>query len=199
MKLSAIVLILCVTAYVSALSFEVGANRMECFFEDYEIGQVVSGSWHVLSGGTLDMDMKITTPSEFTKYDNRGDNTGSFNFVADEAGTYRFCFINTMHNTANKLVIFNIEQKKAKKAAATRDDLTPLEDSIVRLSETLSAVQSEQRYLRQREKRHRIITDSTNRRILLWSMIQTFALLLTAAWQVFYIRKFFSRSRKTSI
>ncbi len=142
---------------------------------------------------------QITNPNEHSKYEARGDNTGSFHFTADEQGAYRFCFINTMHHAETKLIIFDIEEKKASKTAATRDDLTPLEQSIVRLSEALSQVQSEQRFLRQREKRHRILTDSTNRRILFWSFVQTICLILTALWQVFYIRKFFTTSRKTSI
>ena len=42
---------------------------------------------------------------------------------------------------------------------------------------------------------HRNTSDSTNARVLWWSLAEAFVLLLITLWQVFYIRRFFEVKR----
>jgi hypothetical protein len=85
----------------------------------------------------------------------------------------------------------------------------PLERELSRLKEGLQAIKEEQYYLTLRERAHRdskfniyfnykiyfIAAESTNSRVVWWSILQTLMLAATCVWQVFYLKRFFEVKR----
>ncbi|KAG5192401.1 transmembrane emp24 domain-containing protein 2, partial [Tribonema minus] len=68
-------------------------------------------------------------------------------------------------------------------------------DASEELVNDLYTMVDHQTYMRQREQSHRETIDSTNRRLLLWTIAEALLLVSMAMWQVSYIRQFFEVKR----
>nr|KAF6419572.1 transmembrane p24 trafficking protein 4 [Rousettus aegyptiacus] len=56
-------------------------------------------------------------------------------------------------------------------------------------------IQKEQDYQRYREERFRLTSESTNQRVLWWSIAQTVILILTGIWQMRHLKSFFEAKK----
>jgi len=70
-----------------------------------------------------------------------------------------------------------------------------IERSIVRLEEGLMEIRDEQQYLRTRERIHRDTAESTNARVMYWSIFESGLLVLMGLGQVFYLKRCFEVTR----
>ena len=66
--------------------------------------------------------------------------------------------------------------------------MAPVEREIRALAQGLQAVQDEQEYIVVRERVHRNTAESTNERIMWWSICQSILLFVVCAWQVYYLK-----------
>lgn len=62
----------------------------------------------VQSGGSFDVDYKVTGPNEKVILDGSKERQGDFVFTANDPGEYSFCFSNDMSTFAEKMVDFEI-------------------------------------------------------------------------------------------
>merc|ERR1719199_356214 len=187
-------LVLLVTIPCSdALTFNVDPAKEECLFEEIHSGTKVSGSFQVSTGGFLDIDAKVVGPDDRHIYTVQKETEGRFTFISHETGVYRFCFSNAMSTVTPKTVSFNLVlgEGSRRDQVAKSEHLTPLEKSVLALGEGLAQIQAEQEYMKMRERVHRNTSESTNSRILWWSIIEAVALVGMSAVQVFYLRNFF--------
>mmetsp|Transcript_39741 Transcript_39741/g.94194 ORF Transcript_39741/g.94194 Transcript_39741/m.94194 type:complete len:199 (+) Transcript_39741:102-698(+) len=176
----------------SALTFNVDPSKEECLFEDIQSGTKVSGSFQVSTGGFLDIDCKVSGPDDRAIYSVKKETEGRFTYIAHETGVYRFCFSNVMSTVTPKTVSFTLVVGEPNKSQVAKSEhVTPLEKSVLALSEGLAQIQAEQEYMRMRERAHRNTSESTNARVLWWSLIEAGALILMSAIQIFYLRRFF--------
>ena len=116
---------------------------------------------------------------------------GSYAFKAASTGTYSVCFSNKMSTiTAKSVSLAFIAGRSADTSEVAKlEHLTPLENSILDLSVSLTAIQEEQRYLRNREQIHRDLAEDLFERVHWWAIVETIALVALSLGQVFYIRK----------
>ncbi|GIQ87954.1 LOW QUALITY PROTEIN: TMP21-related protein [Kipferlia bialata] len=134
-------------------------------------------------------------------YEAEDDASGSFAFTTERDGVYRFCFFNTRNSNGESpetRVELNVDVGSASAG------FTPLEQSVRSISDKLSAIQMEQRnirqrekrhiYMRQREKRHKRLTDKTSRKVLMWSFLETLVLVGAGLAQVFFIKLYFNKA-----
>eukprot|EP01111_Echinosteliopsis_oligospora_P012896 TRINITY_DN448_c0_g1_i1.p1 TRINITY_DN448_c0_g1~~TRINITY_DN448_c0_g1_i1.p1 ORF type:complete len:207 (-),score=56.28 TRINITY_DN448_c0_g1_i1:71-691(-) len=179
-----------------ALIVRVDAHQEECFYEDIGQNQPVNVMFQVTLGGFLDIDLKITSPDQRVIYEGVRETEGKYTFNTFTPGLYSFCFSNRMSTLTPKTVSFIITVgENAPKDVAKRDDITPLENSITQLAEGLSAVQAEQDYMKIREQAHRNTNESTNGRVLWWSVFEAMVLVAMSVWQIYYLRRFFEVKR----
>jgi p24 family protein beta-1 len=68
------------------------------------------------------------------------------------------------------------------------EHMAPVEREIRALAQGLQAVQDEQEYIVVRERVHRNTAESTNERIMWWSICQSILLIVVCAWQVYYLK-----------
>jgi hypothetical protein len=66
--------------------------------------------------------------------------------------------------------------------------MAPIEKEIRRLAQGLQAVKDEQEYIVVRERVHRNTAESTNERVMWWSIFQSILLFVVCAWQVYYLK-----------
>mmetsp|Transcript_12098 Transcript_12098/g.16717 ORF Transcript_12098/g.16717 Transcript_12098/m.16717 type:complete len:204 (+) Transcript_12098:41-652(+) len=195
-----ILLICCLFFFIqnaSAFSFGVDATREECFYEDVAVNTPVSVMFQVIQGGFLDVDVQIRGPVGAIIYNAERQTEGKYNFVADTTGTYSFCFGNRMSTLTPKVVSLSVvvaDQSEDEK----RDpklDLDPVMTVISQLKESLRATLNEQDYMKMREKAHRNTSESTNERVIWWSIFEVIILFCMSVWQIYYLRRFFEVKR----
>jgi len=175
------------------LTFNVDPAKEECLFEEINSGTKVSGSFQVSTGGFLDIDAKVVGPDDRNVYTVQKETEGRFTFISHESGVYRFCFSNAMSTVTPKTVSFNLMlgEGSRRDQVAKSEHLSPLEKSVMALSEGLQQIQAEQEYMKMRERTHRNTSESTNARVLWWSLIEAAALVAMSVLQILYLRNFF--------
>lgn len=68
------------------------------------------------------------------------------------------------------------------------EHMAPIEKEIRGLAQGLQAVKDEQEYIVVRERVHRNTAESTNERVMWWSVGQSLLLFVVCAWQVYYLK-----------
>jgi len=128
--------------------------------------------------------------------------SSSYNFVASSGGPHSVCFNNEMARWTAKVIQFVIfVGDEADKVAygtpdyQTSNTLTPMEESVRLISGVLDQVDVDQKYLRVREQHHRDTAESTNTRVLWYSVIESIVLISISLGQVYALRKFFEVKR----
>ncbi|TMS16741.1 Transmembrane emp24 domain-containing protein 4 [Larimichthys crocea] len=78
---------------------------------------------------------------------------------------------------------------------AAKDKLTELQLRVRQLLDQVEQIQKEQNYQRYREERFRMTSESTNQRVLWWSIAQTLILIVTGIWQMKHLKSFFEAKK----
>jgi len=192
-------------AYISVscmgFSFTVPAGKEECFYEETFAGLPVVFMFQVTEGGHLDIDIQIRGPDGRIVYIQERQSEGKYNFQAHTNGRFSFCFGNRMSTVTDKLVSALIQvgkggEKRDESAGVAKDEnITPLEVAIQQLSEGINAIVNEQSYMKMRERAHRNTSESTNARVVWWSIFEIVILLAMSLWQIYYLRRFFEVKR----
>lgn len=78
---------------------------------------------------------------------------------------------------------------------AQKEKLTELQLRIRQLLDQVEQITKEQNYQRYREERFRQTSESTNKRVLYWSLAQTLVLLVMGLWQMKHLKSFFEAKK----
>lgn len=78
---------------------------------------------------------------------------------------------------------------------AQKEKLTELQLRIRQLLDQVEQITKEQNYQRYREERFRQTSESTNKRVLYWSLAQTAVLLIMGLWQMKHLKSFFEAKK----
>ncbi|KIM29619.1 hypothetical protein M408DRAFT_328836 [Serendipita vermifera MAFF 305830] len=149
-------------------------------------------TYQVGGGGHLDIDFWLSDPMNMALAKHYKQSTGTASITAKKDGRYEYCFSNVMSTIADKVVSFNVHGVMY---VSEDEHMAPVEREIRALAQGLQAVQDEQEYIVVREKVHRNTAESTNERIMWWSVFQTLLLIVVCAWQVYYLKSFFEVKR----
>eukprot|EP01102_Stenamoeba_stenopodia_P004145 TRINITY_DN1432_c0_g1_i1.p1 TRINITY_DN1432_c0_g1~~TRINITY_DN1432_c0_g1_i1.p1 ORF type:complete len:190 (+),score=32.85 TRINITY_DN1432_c0_g1_i1:145-714(+) len=170
-------LLLLLVSSTSGIIFDVAPNAEECLYEELEEDAAIAVSYQVMSGGSLDIDVIIGGPDNAVIYQASRESEGKFSFTTEKEGVYRFCFSNRMSTVTHKSVSLSVIDQDYHIIPATSADVDPLVNAVLQLSDALHTIQSENNYMRLREKAHRSTTESTNSRVLWFSLMETFVLV----------------------
>ena len=80
-------------------------------------------------------------------------------------------------------------------ALAKKEHLSDVEVRVRKLSDRIASVMNELHYQRQREEDFRNTSESTNTRVMWWSILQTTVMLVSAGWQVRHLKDFFESKK----
>ncbi|GAA5902164.1 hypothetical protein JCM6882_006718 [Rhodosporidiobolus microsporus] len=183
----------------SALTTTIGANERTCFYALVDkVGEKVGFYFAVQSGGSFDIDWVVTDPSDTIIIEGERERQGDYIFTAHAVGEYSFCFSNDMSSFSEKLVDFDIMVESEPrpvapaKPTALTEQTSSLEESIYKLSGSLSSIQRTQKYFRTRENRNVSTVKSTEWRIFSFSLAESAMMIAMSAAQVWIVQKFFS-------
>jgi hypothetical protein len=153
--------------------------------------------------------------------DGEKERQGDYVFTATYSGEYRFCFDNSVSTFTDKLVDFEIsvshslrnlpnilsnqihtqveDEPRAnlpQKSGASPEQLSGVEETILRVSSQISTLTRQQKYFRTRENRNFSTVRSTEKRVFNFSLLEGAVMVGMACLQVFVVRMFFTGGRK---
>lgn len=189
------------------MHFYMKPGETKCFYENLTQGHLLIGDFDafVLRDAKYEEDfgIKLTITVDET-FDNdhrvliqKNSHTGDFTFTALETGEHRICIKPTYSTMDAKLRIFmeldisNMLSLDSKRTIQVRS----LKERVLQLTERLERIRTQQKEILQKEAVFRDQSESANRKILLWSLVQVLVLISTCTFQLRYLKNFFIKQK----
>jgi len=184
-----------------SLMFRIQPNTQKCLREEIHKDVLVSGDYEVteVPGQTVDLAVVDSKGGFLWKKDHA--EKGRFTFTTDEYEVYEICFSSKVPHGQRGFaqeVYLNTKHGVEAKSYEGMDEaakLKPLEVDLKRLEDLSEAIVKDFGFMRIREEEMRDTNESTNSRVLYFSIFSMLCLLGLATWQVLYLRQFF-KSKK---
>ncbi|XP_074642367.1 transmembrane emp24 domain-containing protein 4-like isoform X2 [Tubulanus polymorphus] len=205
-----IVLSLILVSSVSGLYFHIGETEKKCFIEEIPEETMVVGNYklelydpdistYVLS--YFGMHVDVIDPEGKSIISRTYAAEGRFTFTSHSSGEHQVC----LHSNSTAwfgggqlrvhLDVQVGEHANDYQQIAAKDKLTELQLRVRQLLDQVDQITKEQNYQRYREERFRQTSESTNQRVLWWSIAQTVILLITGLWQMRHLKGFFEAKK----
>ena len=127
---------------------------------------------------------------------------GRIAFSSEHAGDHRICFgINNNGQNINpreykmEIHIDSGEHAHDYDKLARVEHLSTIEVELRRLNDKIRAIRNEQQYQKQREEEFRDTSESTNYKVVVWSIIQTIVLIACGLFQIWHLKSFFTSKK----
>ncbi|CCG20721.1 hypothetical protein CORT_0A03330 [Candida orthopsilosis Co 90-125] len=196
----------------NALHFYVKTGETKCFFEELQQDTLVVGkidayekndhSNEYSKNGKLKVQITIdeTFDNNHRVIDQKSSPNGEFTFTSLDSGEHKFCLTPVYSdNTHNKVhrIFFDVVQGSThdyvdSKSTKSVDELTKRVNSLY---EKLDKIHWEQETMREREALFRDQSESTNSRVVKWSIVQLFVLIGTCVYQLRHLKSFFVKQK----
>ncbi|XP_061271447.1 transmembrane emp24 domain-containing protein 4 [Bos javanicus] len=214
MGLPALLLLALCAASARGLYFHIGETEKRCFIEEIPDETMVIGNYRTQmwdkqkevflpSTPGLGMHVEVKDPEGKVVLSRQYGSEGRFTFTSHTPGDHQIC----LHSNSTRMALFaggrlrvhlDIqvgEHTNNYPEIAAKDKLTELQLRARQLLDQVEQIQKEQDYQRYREERFRLISESTNQRVLWWSIAQTVILILTGIWQMRHLKSFFEAKK----
>uniref|UniRef100_A0A671G7B2 GOLD domain-containing protein n=5 Tax=Chiroptera TaxID=9397 RepID=A0A671G7B2_RHIFE len=151
----------------------------------------------------LGMHVEVKDPEGKVVLSRQYGSEGRFTFTSHTPGDHQIC----LHSNSTRMALFaggrlrvHLDIQVGEHAnnypeIAAKDKLTELQLRARQLLDQVEQIQKEQDYQRYREERFRLTSESTNQRVLWWSIAQTVILILTGIWQMRHLKSFFEAKK----
>jgi hypothetical protein len=124
---------------------------------------------------------------------------GKWAFTARVGGEHKLC-VESQGWGGPEVVRFQLHVEVGEAAVdyaevAKVEHLSAIEVEMRKLAGKVRAIRAEQVYQREREELFRNTSESTNARVMWWSLAQTLVLIVSGAYQVQHLKKFFQKKK----
>ncbi|CAL1272147.1 unnamed protein product [Larinioides sclopetarius] len=207
--------ILSILSYLSvssALYFHISETERKCFIEEIPDETLVVGNYKcelfdpktggfMPSSPGIGMHVEIRDPQEKVIMSKVYSSEGKFSFTSSLPGEHVIClYSNTTKWFSGSQLRVHLDIQVGEHAVdygnvAQREKLTELQLRLRQLLDQVEQISKEQNYQRYREERFRQTSESTNQRVLWWSISQTAILLLMGFWQMRHLKSFFQAKK----
>ncbi|OCK94079.1 putative endosomal cargo receptor [Cenococcum geophilum 1.58] len=204
-----------------ALYFFIDGPSQKCFFEELPKDTLVVGHFNAEQ---WDESTRSYQPSSTLGvfitveevFDNdhrvvaqRGAAKGRFTFSAADSGEHRLCFTPTgaashsgwlTNGQPAGGIKFQLDLAIGETSKIESTDKGKIEDIVQKvrdLNGRLQDIRREQIFQREREAEFRDQSESTNARVVRWTLLQLAVLGVTCAWQLSHLRAFFIKQKLT--
>lgn len=146
-------------------------------------------------------DLVVTSPSGRKVHETVGETEARFNVVPYETGKYRFCLRLNQEKTGSRYVLsrelmwdLHIGHADTNGGDSLKEhDTQSLWHYVHQVDAQLQQLRSTQQYLYWRERSHRLMVESTNKRVTLYALLRSGALVAVSVLQVLAIRRMFKK------
>uniref|UniRef100_T1JKM1 GOLD domain-containing protein n=1 Tax=Strigamia maritima TaxID=126957 RepID=T1JKM1_STRMM len=149
----------------------------------------------------IGMHVEVKDPDEKLIMSKVYSSEGKFTFTSSMPGEHIIClYSNTTKWFSGTQLRVHLDIQVGDHAidyqnVAQKEKFTELQLRIRQLLDQVEQITKEQNYQRYREERFRMTSESTNQRVLWWSITQTAILLLMGFWQMKHLKSFFEAKK----
>ncbi|XP_014668364.1 PREDICTED: transmembrane emp24 domain-containing protein eca-like [Priapulus caudatus] len=196
----------------SGLYFHIGETERKCFIEEIPEETVITGNYKVQvydrnvndylpSSPGIGMHVEVRDPDDKIVLSKVYSSEGRVTFQSHTPGEHVICLMsNSSQWFGGGQLRVHLDIQVGEHAVdygqvAEKEKMSELELRIRQLLEQVEQITKEQNYQRYREERFRQTSESTNQRVLWWSVVQTCILLLTGFWQMRHLKSFFEAKK----
>ncbi|KAF2491105.1 putative endosomal cargo receptor [Lophium mytilinum] len=204
-----------------ALYFFIDGPVQKCFFEELPRDTLVVGHFNAEQWdentrsyrATPDLGVFITVEEVFDNdhrvVSQRGAAKGRFTFSAADSGEHRVCFTPTGAVSQGgwltggqpaggiKFHLDLVIGETSRIESTDKGKIDDLTQKVRDLKGRLQDIRKEQVHQREREAEFRDQSESTNARVVRWTLMQLVILGITCAWQLSHLRAFFIKQKLT--
>ncbi|KAF2421515.1 hypothetical protein EJ08DRAFT_672948 [Tothia fuscella] len=204
-----------------ALYFYMNGGTPKCFHEELPKDTLVVGHYtlsqyspqtHTFTSDPS-LGLYITVEEVFDNnhriVSQKGDTKGRFTFSAADSGEHRLCFSPTNWHSAGGFLVGGQEMggikveldmaigETSQIESTDKGKIEGLVERVRELNGRLGDIRREQIFQREREAEFRDQSESTNSKIVRYSLVQLVVLGVTCAWQLSHLRSFFIKQKLT--
>jgi len=196
----------------NALHFYLNTGETKCFFEDLQIDTLVVGKieafeqighgndYHRNNNLKVQITVEETFDNNHRVVDQKSSASGDFTFTSLDSGEHKFCLTpgytdgttGKRHRIFFDVAVGSSHDYVDSKSTRHVDMLTA---QIHNLNKKLQEIHWEQEHLREREAAFRDSSESTNTRVVRWSIIQLIVLFGTCFYQLRHLKSFFVKQK----
>ncbi|TVY24339.1 Protein ERP1 [Lachnellula hyalina] len=213
-------------APVQSLFFYIDGTTPKCFFEELPKDTLVVGhysaeeydenmkAWVKHDGLSIAISVDASPNQEVFDNDHRvinqkGSSSGRFTFTAADSGDHKICFtpsstsggqgwLSALHPMGG--IKLTLDLAIGETSAIESTDKGKIQDIVQKVKDLngrLADIRREQVFQREREAEFRDQSESTNARVVRWTLVQLVVLGITCAWQLSHLRSFFIKQKLT--
>lgn len=182
--------------------FKLEAGSEKCLKEEVHKDVLVTGNYIIEDKSAIDVDIKITDSKAHILFQKEEASDGKFAFTLDTADVFSVCFNARASGNVKKgeAVEVDLSIKRGVEAKnydelAKAESLKPLELELRRLEDLTESIVNDFALMKKREEEMRDTNESTNSRVLYFSVFSMVCLIFLATWQVLYLKKYFKKQR----
>eukprot|EP00053_Salpingoeca_punica_P001095 m.31940 g.31940 ORF g.31940 m.31940 type:complete len:207 (-) comp10810_c0_seq1:241-861(-) len=194
---------LALVACASAVQFKLDAGSLKCLKEDVYKDVLVVGEYDITEDANSHVILEIKDSRGHPVYRKEDALKGKFAFTSDDNDVFDICFLNNPKDADNIVehqrnvhldVKAGVEARSYDKVAEA-EKLKPLELELRRLEDLSESIVLDFARMKKREEEHRDTNESTNSRLLNFSIFSMVCLLVLALWQVLYLKRYFKQKK----
>ncbi|XP_073950812.1 transmembrane emp24 domain-containing protein bai [Choristoneura fumiferana] len=183
------------------IMWSLAPNTQKCLKEELHANVLVAGEYEVTEvvGQRVDYIIRDSKGHILSQKDSI--TKGKFTFVTETYDTFEVCFISkvpperrSVSQDVNLDIKVGIEAKNYE-GIGEAAKLKPMEVELKRLEDLSEAIVQDFTLMRKREEEMRDTNESTNNRVLFFSVFSMVCLLGLATWQVLYLRRYFKAKK----
>ncbi|XP_044259040.1 transmembrane emp24 domain-containing protein eca [Tribolium madens] len=195
-----------------SLYFHIGETERKCFIEEIpdetnvivnykvELYDPRSGGFMPSSPG-IGMHVEVRDPDDKILLSRVYSSEGKISFTSHTPGEHVICmYSNSSAWFSGSQLRVHLDIQVGEHAVnygevVQKEKLSELQLRVRQLLDQVEQITKEQNYQRYREERFRQTSESTNSRVLWWSVTQTAVLLAMGAWQMKHLKSFFEAKK----
>nr|ACO07537.1 Transmembrane emp24 domain-containing protein 10 precursor [Oncorhynchus mykiss] len=188
--------------FTFSITFYLPVNLRKCLREEIHKDVLVTGEYEVSEQPNAKNNLKITDSSGHILYSKEDASKGKFAFTTEDYDMFEVCFESKSPLGTGRVTdqLVNLDMKHGVEAKnyeeiAKVEKLKPLEVELRRLEDLSESIVNDFAYMKKREEEMRDTDESTNIRVLYFSIFSLCCLIGLATWQVFYLRRFFKAKK----
>ncbi|XP_055700067.1 transmembrane emp24 domain-containing protein bai [Phlebotomus papatasi] len=200
--ISSKLLILCICVLsVQGIMFNLLPNTQKCLRDEMQPKQLIMGDYEVLDLPGQKVDYIVKDAKGHILSQKEQISKGKFTFSSEHHETFEICFISKVpphQRGVTHDVLLSIKkgiETKNYEGYGEAAKLKPLEIDMKRLEDLSDSIVQDFAIMRKREEEMRDTNESTNSRVLFFSIFSMCCLLGLATWQVLYLRRYFKAKK----
>jgi len=212
MATAIILTVILVLPITSGLYFHIAETERKCFIEEIPDETMVTGNYKVQlydprtngfapSSPGIGMHVEVRDPDDKIILSKVYSSEGKWTFTSHTPGEHVVClYTNSTKWFAGTQLRVHLDIQVGEHAinyadVAQKEKLSELQLRVRQLLDQVEQITKEQNYQRYREERFRQTSESTNSRVLWWSLGQTCILIVMGAWQMRHLKTFFEAKK----